>query len=1016
MSAAQDEERGDRGDGAKPGVEAAGRSVLEFLQSKTGEARRVTLRDEESAQTSGPLIDPRSAEKLAVPQGRGHYQVMGEIARGGMGVILKGHDTDLGRDVALKVLDKRLSQRLDVVQRFVEEAQIGGQLQHPGIVPVYELGMMEDERPYFTMKLVKGRTLAALLAARETVSSNRGNLIEVFESVCQTMAYAHSRGVIHRDLKPANIMVGAFGEVQVVDWGLAKVLVRGGTADEKRARDKHTQLTVLETVRSPGHAGSSIGTDSMVGSILGTPAYMPPEQASGLVDRLDERADVFALGAILCEILTGLPPYHGERDEVISAAAQAELEDAFARLDACEAEAALVKITKQCLTAAPAARPANAGVLAERVHTHVISVGERAHKAEVQAAAADARAKEERKARKLTLALGAAVLAVLVVGGGGWLYVQNERAGQLRVEAARVQAEAEQDRRLAGEVNEALNAASVSAGAADWNGAVVAAERARALAEGGGASDELLASVDGVMAGLRAAMDEAQAREELRLDTQRLLSALREVEKPSETGEGQGAIDRASAFREAFLAHGIDLDAGTLEAAAEQLTRRGLGSEVARSLDTWGDERRENGDAAGAERLLELAHMVDADPERAHLREAMYARDITELRSLAAAGLNDQPAGTIALLASALLRLKERELALAVFRSGVEQHPGDFELLYLLANQLTPGPDGRGVPEELTEAARLYRAALAVQPDTARVRLLFGRVLKKSGEQELALEQYRRALEMEPDNGEFRFRLAQIQAALGLDEEARANWEQTAQMDQPHWVKGSSLAILAVHAVRRGEFASVPGLVRRAWETNVASGWERRPYLLGGLVLLSAATEDEAPILEARALLEQWAPLTVLPQGAGAGHLWCEAHHIYAWMIVTRVGGVERTEPVEVPVSEAARRMLLRHAAEVTQGVVEKAPLNADAWNTLGQALYCAGDSEGALSALRKEYELRGEGDAINWLCLAMVEDALGHDDLARGYYTRAIEWMVANETSEQMQWYRAEAARLLLL
>ena len=140
--------------------------------------------------------------------------MLGEIARGGVGVVYQGRDVDLGRDVAMEVLHEEHLGHADMLRRFVEEAQIGGQLQHPGIVPVYELGLMADERPYFTMKLVKGRTLAALLAARETPSSNRGDLIEVFEAVCQTMAYAHSRGVIHRDLKPANIMVGTFGEVQ----------------------------------------------------------------------------------------------------------------------------------------------------------------------------------------------------------------------------------------------------------------------------------------------------------------------------------------------------------------------------------------------------------------------------------------------------------------------------------------------------------------------------------------------------------------------------------------------------------------------------------------------------------------------------------------------------------------------------------------------------------------------------------------------------------------------------------
>ncbi len=125
------------------------------------------------------------------------------------------------------------------IQRFIEEAQIGGQLQHPGIAPVYELGQFADQRPYFTMKLVKGKTLAALLEAREDWQRIAAKFIGIFEQVCQTMAYAHSRGVIHRDLKPANIMVGAFGEVQVMDWGLAKVLSSGGVADEKRAHESH---------------------------------------------------------------------------------------------------------------------------------------------------------------------------------------------------------------------------------------------------------------------------------------------------------------------------------------------------------------------------------------------------------------------------------------------------------------------------------------------------------------------------------------------------------------------------------------------------------------------------------------------------------------------------------------------------------------------------------------------------------------------------------------------------------
>src|SRR5512134_2235486 len=160
------------------------------------------------------------------------------------------------------------------------------------------------------------------------------------------MADAHSKGVLHRDLKPANIMVGAFGEVQVVDWGLAKVLARGGVADEKRAKESF--LTVIETVRS---GSSSVGSDSLVGSVMGTPAYMAPEQAQGEVEKLDERADVFSLGAILCELLTGLPPYEEREggESLVVQAAKAQLDPARARLEACEADPALVRLCLDCL-------------------------------------------------------------------------------------------------------------------------------------------------------------------------------------------------------------------------------------------------------------------------------------------------------------------------------------------------------------------------------------------------------------------------------------------------------------------------------------------------------------------------------------------------------------------------------------------------------------------------------------------------------------------------------------------
>jgi tetratricopeptide (TPR) repeat protein len=351
----------------------------------------------------------------ALPAQVGRCQLLGELGHGGMGAVYRGRDTDLHRDVAVKVLLERHRDRPELAKRFVEEARIAGQLQHPGVTPVYELGAFPDRRPFFTMKLVQGQTLAALLAARKEPAEELTRFVGVFAQVCQAVAYAHARGVIHRDLKPANVMVGAFGEVQVMDWGLAKV--------------KHQQQAP-ETVGTAGtliHTGRPAGADTEAGRVLGTPAYMAPEQARGEVDTLDERCDVFGLGAILCVILTGQPAYTGSSGrEVYDKARTAETAEALSRLEASGADAELLTLAKRCLAAAPADRPRNAGEVAAAVTAYQESVAERLRQAELARAAEAARAEEakataaaERRARQLTVRLSAAVVFTLLLGVAG---------------------------------------------------------------------------------------------------------------------------------------------------------------------------------------------------------------------------------------------------------------------------------------------------------------------------------------------------------------------------------------------------------------------------------------------------------------------------------------------------------------------------------------------------------------------------------------------------------------------
>ncbi len=410
--------------GAEQDADAAtcSQSVLQSLGRLMQTVPQVTLRDSPEEVAIEPVVRPDAAAEFKA-DAQSRYRIDGEIAVGGMGRILRGRDTDLGRDLAVKVLLDKHIEKPEVIQRFVEEAQIGGQLQHPGIAPVYELGRFEDQRPFFTMKLVKGKTLAALLDARSSVDADRAKLIGIFEQICQTMAYAHSRGVIHRDLKPANIMVGAFGEVQVMDWGLAKVLRSGGIADETKAASKQANVSIIETIRSGGSqtldGNPDVGSQTRAGSVMGTPAYMPPEQAMGKTDLLDERADVFGLGAILCEILTGSPPYIGDDGRsILRKATSGDLDDCHRRLHECSAGQDLVDLALACLAAEPEKRLRDAGVIATRISEHLASVERKLKQAEVR--------------RKLTYVVAASLLLLVSSLGVGavWLQAKETEAAK----------------------------------------------------------------------------------------------------------------------------------------------------------------------------------------------------------------------------------------------------------------------------------------------------------------------------------------------------------------------------------------------------------------------------------------------------------------------------------------------------------------------------------------------------------------------------------------------------------
>jgi serine/threonine protein kinase/Tfp pilus assembly protein PilF len=357
------------------------------------------------------------------------YRVSRELARGGMGRVLAAFDLDLERDVAVKVLLPGAN-----IDRFVREAKITARLPHPGIPPVYAMGTLADGSAFLAMKLVAGQTLA-----EEMQAADRPRLLLIFAQVCQAVGFAHSRGIVHRDLKPSNVMVGAFGEVQVMDWGLAKDL----TARESSGETHVVAGTRLKTHQSPtgtiDYTPEPESTDDQTraGTVLGTPAYMAPEQARG--EALDSRADVFALGGILCAILTGKPPFAAKSSpEAIGRAAAADLTETHARLDECGADADVIALCRLCLSPKSADRPADGRVVADALTAHLNGVQDRLHAAEVARAAESARAEEatqrvkvERRARRVLVI--AAGLLLLVLAGG----VAGTSIGLYRAERAK---------------------------------------------------------------------------------------------------------------------------------------------------------------------------------------------------------------------------------------------------------------------------------------------------------------------------------------------------------------------------------------------------------------------------------------------------------------------------------------------------------------------------------------------------------------------------------------------------
>jgi tetratricopeptide (TPR) repeat protein len=623
-------------------------------------------------------------------------------------------------------------------------------LQHPAIPPVVDRGTQSDGLPFFSLKLIHGQTLESLLDARANPADDLPKFVGIFEQICQAVGYAHSRGVIHRDLKPSNVMVGAFGEVQVMDWGMAKEL---GAAEEP-ASASVKDLDIASAEIAPD------GTLTIDGQVMGTLPYMPPEQANGRIDDIDARADVFALGGILCKILTGNAPYKAQPTTALyEEVRRARLADAFERLGNCQADEELVDLCRHCLAVVLDERPDDGAAVAEEVSRYQEAVQQRLEAEKTERAAAEVRIAEERKRRRITLVLVAtASLLVMGIAAAAWWYQQDSVARD--IEAAADSRNAER------EIHAMLGRAAELRDGYDFKTATALLSQAEARLK------FLLEPAD-----LRAQI--AQANRDLviveKLDAIRLRKSTLDPDRGRlNLTFGNG---KDGPYAGAFRAYGIDIPGDkSAEHVGARIEKSAVKEALLAAFDDWAKDET---DRRLRDRVLSVARAADADPLRRRLRDPAVWGDRQALVELArqAEGASLAPA-TLASLALRLSTLGESNRAVALLKSSTLKHSKDFFLQIELANVLGTEPIARR-----DEAIGYSRAAIATRPDNAAAFFNLGTLLKDANRPKEAEAAFRRAIEIDPRFAPAHSNFGVLLAKTNRHKEAEAAFRRAIELD-----------------------------------------------------------------------------------------------------------------------------------------------------------------------------------------------------------------------------------------
>jgi serine/threonine-protein kinase len=864
------------------------------------------------------------------PAGRERYTLARLHARGGVGQVWVAQDTDLEREVALKELSPSGAIDPTLVSRFLEEAKITGQLEHPNIVPVYELARPAGSGtgPFYTMRFVRGRTLAAAIKdyharrqAGQTGTLELRELLGQFLAICNALAYAHSRGVLHRDLKPSNVVLGSYGEVIVLDWGLAKIK---GTAEPRPS------LVPVSVNKESSRDGT------VQGQVIGTPSYMPPEQAEGRLDLVDERSDVYGLGAILYEILTGRPPFDGM--DTVSILTQVVGDPLVApRRQVPATPRPLDAICCKALAKKPTGRYASVKALAEDVQRWLADEPVTAYREPLVMRLG----RRARRHRTLVAASVAAAMMALVFGGPALVWWQRDQAR--RREGAET---------TLARVNDLLAESR-------WADAGAALEQAEERLGNAGSGD-LPRRID-------------RAKKDLNLANR--LDKLR-MARWAQSGPTSNDVGTDSEYETAFAEAGLSVFGHEPGATADKVTRSSIRDTLLAALDDWALGAPEDRRA----RIFEVARRADPDPWRDRLRDPTLWRDKSSLAPLAAAVPAEHiTVGLAAAVGGHLALTGEGE---KVLRAAQALRPGDFWLNRLLCRVAYL----HGNP---AQAEAYARVALAARPDSADANDALGVMLVQQRKLDQALPYFRNAVHLEPRYKLGYINLAKCLQLLGNIDEAVATLRKLQEFDPGNRVVANQLPSLAG---RRGELGDTEAQYRKTLEVN---GPSAGAHVGLGAVLHRQGREEEAIAEFNKAIqLEPGFPLAHLNLGFALDDVGrpdeAAAHYRKALQLLPN------PSPARVNLAiHQARRGRYGPAVDIFQQVIKLAPGSTGAYANLANVLLRQGKTEESLAACQKAVELHPQSPRLMWMTYVNLAQA----HLGLGQYAEAREAVRQFET-----------------